>query len=286
MNNTFLETAPVQYNPSAIKTLHTSHPAHKKIFPLHWHERMELLRIKEGTLFIEDGINTISASENEIIIIPPKMLHKGYTREQAVEYDILMFDLRFFYNETTICQAFLPAVFEGKAIFKPTTDNAETIACFDMILQDSIQGSLMTIANVYMMLGLLYQHCLTEFHKQPKNASVKNIIDYIENNYMSTVTMDSLCQECGYTAEHLCRKFKKITGLTPMMYLKLFRLEAARKKLKTQEDSIGNIAAECGFPDTNYFTRCFKAHFGLAPSHYRNEQQTKVNHHPQMNALY
>ena len=275
MNNTFLETAPIQYNPSAIKTLHTSHPAHKKIFPLHWHERMELLRIKEGTLLVEDGINTISASKNEIIIIPPKMLHKGHTGEQAVEYDVLMFDLRFFYNETTICQAYLPAIFDGKAVFKPTTDNTETIACFDRIFQDGVQGSLKTIANVYRMLDLLYQHCLVEFHKQPKNASVKNIMDYIEMNYMSNVTIDGLCREFGYTPEHLCRKFKKNTGLTPMMYLKIFRLETARKKLKTQEDSIGNIAAECGFLDTNYFTRCFKAHFGLAPSRYRAEQQAK-----------
>lgn len=56
-----------------------------------------------------------------------------------------------------------------------------------------------------------------------------------------------------------------------MMYLKLYRLEVARKRIKSQETSIGNIAAECGFSDANYFTRCFKAHFGIAPSRYRSE---------------
>lgn len=272
MNTVFLETAPIQYNPSAIKTLHSSRTAHMRSFPLHWHERMELLRIKKGTLFIEDGINTISASENEIIIIPPKMLHTGYTKDRAVEYDILMFDLRFFYNETTICEAYLPAIFDGRAIFKSITDDAETVACFDAVFQDGAQGSLKTIANVYMLIDLLYQRSLVEFHKQPKNASIKNIIDYIEKNYMANITIDCLCQEFGYTAAHLCRKFKKITGLTPMMYLKIYRLETARKKIKKQESSIGNIAAECGFSDANYFTRCFKAHFGVAPSHYHAEQ--------------
>lgn len=274
MKSAFLETEPVQYSSSAIKTLHFSRAAHKKCFPLHWHERMELLRINEGTLIIEDGIHTISASADELIIIPPKMLHKGYTGEQAVEYDVLMFDLRFFYNETIICEAYLPAVYDGKAVFNLVTDDAETVACFDVIFQDGAQGSLKTIANVYMLLDLLYQYSLVEFHNKPKTASVKNIIDYIENNYMSDVTIESLCQEFGYTAAHLCRKFKKITGLTPMMYLKLYRLEVARKRIKSQETSIGNIAAECGFSDANYFTRCFKAHFGMAPSRYRAENQT------------
>ncbi len=271
MKAVFLEKAPVEYNPCAIKTLHCSCRADAKGFALHWHDRMELLRINQGVLTVEDGLRTVCAKAGELVIIPPKMLHKGYPHDQDVKYDVLMFDLRFFYNETTVCQSYLSAVFDGRAVFKTVTDDKDAIACFDAIFQEGKTGSLKTIANVYLLLDLLYQHSLLEFRDQPKTASVKNIIDYMEKNYMSEITVACLCKEFGYTAAHLCRKFKKITGLTPMMYLKLYRLEIARKKIKNQEDSIGNVAAECGFADANYFTRCFKAHFGVSPSCYRKE---------------
>ena len=84
------------------------------------------------------------------------VMKKKYT-EQAVEYDVLMFDLRFFYNETTVCEAYLPAVYDGKAVFKLVTDDAQTVDCFHAIFQGGAQGSLKTIANVYMLLDLLYQ---------------------------------------------------------------------------------------------------------------------------------
>ena len=94
------------------------------------------------------------------------------------------------------------------------------------------------------------------------------------SSHTGSFPLDFLCKEFGYPAAHLVyRKFKKATGLTPMMYLKIYRLELARRKIKNQEISIGNIAAECGFSDANYFIKCFKAHFGVAPSHYKTEKQ-------------
>ena len=94
------------------------------------------------------------------------------------------------------------------------------------------------------------------------------MICYIEENAAQEISIDMLCRKFGYTAAHLCRKFKNATGLSPMTYLKIYRLELAQKKLENRTTGISDIATECGFSDANYFTRCFKKHFGVPPIQY------------------
>ena len=107
--------------------------------------------------------------------------------------------------------------------------------------------------------------------KNVKNDGIRDIIEYIEKEFDKDITTDSLCKKFGYSKEHFCRKFKKSTGLSPVTYLKIYRLEKAFSLIKNSDDSICGIAAQCGFSDSNYFTRCFHAHYGNPPSYYRNK---------------
>ena len=275
MKQNLLELTPVHYSASAIKVLHFSIQAHHRCFRLHWHDRIELLRIKRGKLLVECGTDSLVLSAGELMIIPPQTLHRGYAGDEMAEYDVIMFDIRFFYNETEICQKLLPPIFDGRAVFKRIIHDEETIACFDSICGDSSSGDLYTTAKIYQLIGLFYQNSLLEFRTQPKNASVKKIVDYLEENYAQELNAASLCEKFGYTEAHLCRKFKQATGLSPMVYLKIYRLEMASRKQKNRETSISDLAADCGFSDANYFTRCFKAHFGVPPTRYNAEQNKR-----------
>ena len=80
--------------------------------------------------------------------------------------------------------------------------------------------------------------------------------------------MTHLAERCGYSDAHFCRKFKQTTWLTPTNYLRIFRLEEAAKQLKQGKGTVSDVAMACGFPDPNYFTRCFKTHFGVPPTKY------------------
>ena len=238
MKNTFLELAPVQYGPSATKILHFDFQPHCKCFRLHWHDRMELLLIKSGKIYVEHGNDLTIVSSGELMIIPPKALHAAYTLDEGVEYTVLMFDLRSFYNETEICKNLLPAIFDGKAVFNAVTAHPEIIRCTDLICSDEGRGTLGTISKIYQLLDLIYQNELLELRLQPKNVIVKEIMDYLEENAAQEINIATLCERFGYTSAHLCRKFKNATGLSPMGYLKIYRLEMAHKKLKNRNASI------------------------------------------------
>lgn len=271
MKNSLIELTPVKYERTAIKVLSFCVLKKQKCFPLHFHNRIELLRVKRGRMTVEYGKNTAVLSEGELMIITPKMLHYGYTEDSRVEYDVLMFDVRSFYNDTEVCKNLLPAIYDGRAVFKNITKDEETIACFDKICKNHKQDSLEITSEIYRFIYLIYQKNLVELQERAKNDSIKKLTDYLEENFAQQITNEVLCKQFGYTPEHLCRKFKERTGLTPLTYLKIYRLDLARKMLQDTDVSVSEIAAACGFDDANYFARCFKAHFECSPSKYRKK---------------
>lgn len=265
------ELTHVEYDASAIKLLHFDILPNKGCFRTHWHDRMEILRIRHGEMFVGYDTNISRVREGELMIIPPHTPHKGYAGDYELAYDVLMFDVRSFYNDTEVCKKYLPAIYTGNAKFRKVTNEPALVACMDKI-RDTAQyavGSLEITSDIYRLIHLLYQHCLISFdHDDNTDYVAKEFVEYIEHNYMQNLSTSTISAHFGYSSAHFCRKFKESTGLTPMNYLKIYRVEEAYKLIKKGNRNISNVALLCGFPDSNYFTRCFKAHFGVPPSHY------------------
>jgi AraC-like DNA-binding protein len=64
------------------------------------------------------------------------------------------------------------------------------------------------------------------------------------------------------------RKFKAITGLSPMAFATEVRLEEALKLLRTRL-KLKAVAAQTGFADANHFCKVFRRHFHTSPGAYR-----------------
>ena len=63
----------------------------------------------------------------------------------------------------------------------------------------------------------------------------------------------------------LYRKTIELTGLSPNVFLKEFRLEKAKELMSKQRYSISQITYDAGFTSPSYFTKCFKKNYGLLP---------------------
>jgi AraC-like DNA-binding protein len=66
----------------------------------------------------------------------------------------------------------------------------------------------------------------------------------------------------------LYRKAIALTGLSPNLLLKDFRLEKALDLMKRKRDNISEITFDAGFTSPSYFTKCFKKKYGLLPMTY------------------
>ena len=89
-----------------------------------------------------------------------------------------------------------------------------------------------------------------------------------ENWQNSDFNIDDYCYETAMSKSQLYRKTIALTGLSPNLLLKEFRLEKAKELMKKQHYNIAQITFDSGFTSPSYFTKCFKKKFGLLPMAY------------------
>lgn len=268
------ELDPVLYGASQVKILHFCMEEGAECFRMHWHERVELLRIRKGEIYVGTDKEKQCVRAGEAMLIPPGMPHHGISGMGGVSYDVFMFDIRSFYNDTEACRVWFEAFYDGRAKLQQVIRIPEIIACLDEMNETGEEQTeaLKRIACIHKLMYLLFEHLLLSFDKDRKNIRKnQEIIRYIEENYSSEITTADLSERFGYSEEHFCRKFKGVTGLALTKYVRILRLEKAYDMLKNGESDIGKIADACGFHEANYLTRCFKAHFGVPPSYILKE---------------
>ena len=76
------------------------------------------------------------------------------------------------------------------------------------------------------------------------------------------------CQATAMSTSQLYRKTTSLTGSSPNVLLKDFRLEKAKELLKKRHYSIAQVTFDSGFASASYFTKCFKKKYGLLPMAY------------------
>ncbi|MBQ7421974.1 MAG: response regulator [Prevotella sp.] len=74
------------------------------------------------------------------------------------------------------------------------------------------------------------------------------------------------------TRVQLNRKLKAITGLSTRDYINTLRINRAKRLLRDNEFTIGEIAMKLGIDDIAYFSRFFKKETGVTPTEYRRQQ--------------
>jgi AraC-like DNA-binding protein len=104
--------------------------------------------------------------------------------------------------------------------------------------------------------------------RQDEN-SLELLFNKLEENWQDPdFDIENYCQAMAMSKSQLYRKTISLTGLSPNLLLKEFRLEKARELMKKQRYNISQITFDSGFTSPSYFTKCFKKKFGLLPMAY------------------
>lgn len=262
------EITPVIYNAGATVINHYAPKKSAVCFPLHWHERMEVLYMKQGELEYVCGHEKGVLRTGQSLFIPPRFIHAGRAKTDCL-YDVLMFDIRNFYNEAEACKKYLSAIFEGCVEVNPLVTDGEMIETVKRLCERENPESLRAVADIYILLDWYINKGVLQFTDKPRDGEIAEIVRYIEENFDTDLTTAHICEKFGYTLAYFCRKFKRAMGVSPLAYIKIYRLERAYKMIRHGEGQIFEIAAKCGFPDPNYFTRCFTARYKNPPSFYK-----------------
>lgn len=93
-------------------------------------------------------------------------------------------------------------------------------------------------------------------------ASIHNIAELAAQHDMAVRTLN--------------RRFKAVTGITPLHYLQQKKIANARELLQQSNLSIAEVASTCGFADVSYFCALFKKQMAMTPRDYRNSVRGKL----------
>ncbi len=80
-------------------------------------------------------------------------------------------------------------------------------------------------------------------------------------------SIDQLAESLNMSRSSFYRKLKALTGIKPVDYIRNARLEYAAKLL-AEGHKATEVASITGFTSPSYFTKCFKAKFGVLPKDY------------------
>ena len=114
-------------------------------------------------------------------------------------------------------------------------------------------------------------------HNPLGNEYVRIVTSIIETSYRERLSVNEMASRMGLNRSYLTTLFKEYTGRSIQEYLIEFRLQQSILRLQRTNYSVKQVALECGFNDSLYFSRLFKAHYGISPREYRAVQEQKGN---------
>lgn len=256
--------------------------------PLHWHDELELIYIKKGTVTITVDFNPHTACAGTIALILPGQLHgiEQYGQE-LTEYENIIFHPNLLVSGKTDASStdYLIPLLSGRIsvplLYTPDSPcYREIAACVDAndeICRTNPPGyELFIKSQLYMLFYILINRCrLMEPPKKDHRSleKMKLILKYIENHYMDKITIADMAEEVSLSQSHFMKYFKNTMGTSFIDYLNEYRLTMASRLLVSSESSILDIASEVGFENLSYFNRIFKKRYEMTPREYRRRSE-------------
>lgn len=107
--------------------------------------------------------------------------------------------------------------------------------------------------------------------KQTQPPLLEKAKAFMGKHFRDDLSVETIARSIGISQSLLFRLFQAEERTTPMEYLRSVRIEKAGQMLTEGSAKVCDIATACGFSNTAYFCKVFKAQTGDSPTAYRNK---------------
>jgi AraC family transcriptional regulator len=104
---------------------------------------------------------------------------------------------------------------------------------------------------------------------------IDRVIDYLRRNLDRPVKLRELANVAGFSEFHFHRIFGAVSGETLNNFTNRLRLEKAARLLRYSDNSLTDIALDCGFSSSATFSRAFRSGYDTSPSQFRKSGEIK-----------
>nr|MDA3846629.1 AraC family transcriptional regulator [Vallitaleaceae bacterium] len=104
----------------------------------------------------------------------------------------------------------------------------------------------------------------------PNSGIVSNSINFIRNNISKSLSLKDLANQANLSTYYFSHLFKKETGISPIEYISLTKINIAKTMLKTTQSSVSEIAEFLGYSSSSSFINAFTSRAAISPLKFRN----------------
>jgi len=137
---------------------------------------------------------------------------------------------------------------------------------FDALAETLDDANCNKLQQVTKMIALVRSISDIKIDNFPIVDSIKKLIMDCEQD----LSVTEMARKLGISLYYMVHTFKKVTGTTITDYKKALRITNAKKLLLNTTKPITEIAQECGFGSSSYFSKVFMQSEHISPSDYRN----------------
>ena len=248
---------------------------------IHWHDDVELIYVLKGVTHYEMADEMIRIQEGEGIFVNSRQLHLIHAdKDEECELLCLIFHPIILCSSNHITENYVKPLIENTDIPYVCLNSEiawqknilENIAKIEEHCSDE-RGHVRVMSLLFDMWDILFQNVIPTSAESETNkdlSCMKNMISYIQKNYRSKIKLSDIC-EAGNVGKSKCNTlFDKYYNVSPIEYVKNFRIEQGAKLLTLSDMSVTDIAYDVGFTDGSYFTKAFSERIGITPLKFRS----------------
>ena len=270
---------------------------------------IEMIAVRSGMMRCRVGENIFDVHESEVILVPPgevfcQSAPDGPCRAYYTHYSVFTEQLEQADIPSAVTEISEPKSGKTSYFFElKQPSSAEMAVCLPPVIRTgkfrdevwtlferallernrpAARYQIMISFYIRQILILLYRACLNEAPEAAKGEKeqkkvVQEALHHIKNHYSEEIDIQQLSRRLFVSYQYLARQFKLSTGVSPVKYLNRLRIDEAKKRIRTTDRTLEQIAREVGFENGYYFSRVFRQYEGISPSKYRSWLNSKNN---------
>lgn len=252
-------------------------------FSKHWHKEAEIILPLEGSLNINVSMTPYTLNKNDVLFVYPGELHEleksdnNYIMIVQFPFDLL--------NDLNDIKPSIPILKSVKLITEDKdSDIHKVIISYLMDIRDLfLNKNEFACASMYADLIHIFIQVAKKYTKisamfpdtdidKGREYIIKftKILDYINENYATEISLESVADSAGYSKFHFSRLFRQFTNMSFNDYVNNVRISKAENLLISGRHSITEVASLSGFNSLSTFNRNFKLAKKCSPKEFVN----------------
>lgn len=258
-----------------IDTLRNSYSYDMPFFHYHSCYELFILIADNRKMIIQDKI--LQGYKGDIFLIPPQYFHR--TTGSGCARTVINFS--YDYLKKYFCEPIINKMLACFDVFQISLSSADFSfvleQCNILLNSNSSNPNNTIFIDLAKLLFFLTEKMDYSLEYNETSTSIQlasKILSYINDNYKTLSSLEQISEHFFITKEYLCRLFKKCIGVTAISYLNSLKLKHACTLLSGTRKSMIDIAAECGFGSSSYFSKLFKDNYHISPLEYRKNNSS------------